>query len=76
MLDILGAKEKAENFAYYILSGKKSLVNAISKQCSKKSKKDYYKSHGNFIRSLNVYYSYNVLSKHKYLSIRKAKKNT
>ena len=39
MLDILGAKEKAENFAYYILSGKKSLVNAISKQCGKKVKK-------------------------------------
>ena len=74
MLDTLTAKCKSDKLACKILSSKPALVNTITKKCEEKFKADYYKSHENKLRSLNVYYSYNVMGKRKYLGIRRANK--
>ena len=49
-------------------------MNAIEKCCKTKSNRNYYKSEENTLRSLNIYYSYHVMGKQKYINIRKANK--
>ena len=55
-----------------ILASKKSLVTEIKSATVKSWSKDYSNSTENTLRSLNVYYSHNVMGKRKYNNIRKA----
>ena len=48
------------------------MTNALKVEISDKWSKEYYSSKENTLRSLNTFYSHNVLGKRKYLSIRKA----
>ena len=74
LLDTITAKCKSDKLACKILTSKPSVVNSLSKLCEKKFKTQYFKSRENQLRSLNVYYSNNVMGKRKYLSVRKANK--
>ena len=74
MSDTLTSKCKSDQLASKILGAKTSLVNSIEKQCSKKAQIGYYNSEENLHRSMNVYYSQNVMGKRKYISVRKANK--
>lgn len=55
-----------------MLSSKKSVVNEIEKKVHTQWKKNYYPSHENLLRSLNVYYAQDVMGKAKYRATRKA----
>ena len=72
MLDTLNAKCNVKQLSRSIMSSKSSLTNALKVEISDKWSKEYYSSKENTLRSLNTYYSHNVLGKRKYLSIRKA----
>ena len=74
MLDTLPAKVKSEKLADKILGGKTALANAVVRKNEDNFCSKYYKSDQNKLRSLNIYYSQNVLGKRKYISIRKANK--
>ena len=75
MIDTLTSKVKSGTLAKSILSSKQSLINEIEKRVLSEWKNKYYKSEENILRSLNVYYSHNVMGKAKYRAIRKANKN-
>ena len=74
MLQILSSKRKAEWLADKILSTKTSLTRDIKKQSTTLSKTEYYSSNDNLLRSMNVYYSQEVLGKRNYMAKRKANK--
>ena len=74
MMQTLTSKCKSEWLADRILLSKKSLRESLNKQIIGTSKKKYYDSRENILRSLNVYYSQDVLGKRKYIAIRKANK--
>jgi len=76
MLDTLTSKIKSKNLARSILKCKPSLVKEIEKEILLKWKNEYNKSNENMLRSLNIYYSHNVMGKAKYRAIRKANKNS
>ena len=67
-------KFKSADVAMKIMSSKDSVVNQVSSICAKNLTLDYYNSEENILRSLNTYYSHDVMGKRKYLSIRKANK--
>lgn len=72
VLDTLSSKCKAADLAENVLNTKTSLRSAIENKIIKNWNDDYSRSGDNVLRSLNTYYSHNVLGKVKYLSIRKA----
>ena len=74
MLDTLSAKVPVSVLSRTILGGKSSLVNSLNTSVVKEWCTNFESSHENELRSLNVYYSHNVMGKLKYLSIRKANK--
>jgi len=74
MIDTLSAKCKADYLACQIMKSKKSLSKTISEKCIKQHNKTFYNSEENVLRSLNVYYSSNVMGKSKYKNVRKANK--
>ena len=74
MLQTLSSKCKGEWLADKILSTKTSLTRALKKKCNTQSKTEYYSSIENLLRSMNVYYSQDVLGKRKYMAIRKSNK--
>lgn len=74
MLDTLSAKVRAEILGSKILNGKASIAKAVMRQTEDKFCSKYYESEENKLRSLNVYYSQDVLGKRKCLHIRKANK--
>ena len=76
MLDTLTAKCKTKELSQQILLSKASLVGEIKKSVLKSFSTDYYKSEDNGLRSLNVYYSHNVMGKIKYIEMRKANRYT
>lgn len=69
MLDTLAAKVKHKLLAKQLIQTKKSLTDALMKT-SKKTHTD--KLYDNMSRSLNVYYSHNVMGKRKYIALRRA----
>ena len=69
MLDTLTCKVKSGTLAKSILSSKQSLSNEIEKIVLSEWRKKYDKSEENILRSLNVYYSHNVMGKAKYRAI-------
>lgn len=68
------SKFKASEVAQSILSSKKSVVDQLSRKITSDNHKKYYNSTENTLRSINVYYSQDVLGKRKYLTMRKANK--
>ena len=72
LVDTVVSTFKSDVVACKMLSTNSALTKAISKRCEDKFRSSYYKSEENVLRSLNTYYSYNVMGKRKYLSIRQA----
>ena len=70
MLDILTAKIKNDVLSNAIASQPK-LSKKIAHENIKHWRKEYYSSFNNVKRSLNNYYSKNVMGKRKYQSLRK-----
>ena len=75
MLMTLSSKCKSSDLSKKILAGKKSLANEIKRTVIKESTKSYYNSDDNTLRSINVYYSQDILGKRKYEKIRSANKS-
>ena len=75
LIDTINSKFKSDQISNKILTSKSSVSNAISKKCESQCHNDYYKSEENLLRSLNVYYSYNVMGKRKFMNIRKSNKS-
>ena len=75
MIDALTSQCTTKILNKKVLSSKPSFVKSIKEVVIKQFSKEYYASEENLLRSLNVYYSHNVLGKRKYLSIRKASRN-
>ena len=76
MLQTLTSKCKSQWLANKVLSTKNSLTTALKKQCNMQAQTEYYNSKENLHRSINVYYSQDVLGKRKYMAIRKANKTS
>lgn len=74
MLSTLTSKVKSKELSEKILSSKSSLVKELNSSILNKWSKDKYNSDENKLRSLNVYYSHNVMGKRKYVNLRKANK--
>jgi len=72
MLQTLTSKVKSKEEASKILSFKASLVKEIETSVLNKWNEETYNSEENRLRSLNVYFSRNVLGKRKYINMRKA----
>ena len=74
MVDTLASKFKADDLSKELLacknSVKKSLQNTTLKSCTS----NYTESKQNKLRSMNVYYSHDVMGKRKYMNVRKANK--
>ena len=74
MIDTLTARCTGKYLVYKLLQAKPSFVKELTESCIQKHNSDFYKSEQNILRSLNVYYSSNVMGKRKYLNVRKANK--
>ena len=74
MLDTLGSKFKSKQVSEMILDSKTAISNSVKSSVSEKWTQKFYKSAENKLRSLNTYYSHDVLGKRKYLNLRKANK--
>ena len=74
MLMTLSSKCGSSDLSKQILAGKKSLVKEIKTTVIKDSTKKYYDSNENTLRSINFYYSQDILGKRKYEKIRTANK--
>ena len=73
LVDTVSSKFKSNDIASAFLDkSKKSLQESFRKKVVKKWSKKYYRSSENELRSLNAYYSHDVLGKRKYLNLRKA----
>ena len=75
LVDTVLSKFKATEVVEKIFNSKKSVSDGIIKKCETSFCSDYYKSNKNLLRSLNIYNSYNVMEKRKYISLRKANKS-
>ena len=76
MIQTLNSSCTSKDLSKKIMESKTSTVNSIKHKVLRSWSKEYYLSNENCLRSLNVYYSHNVLGKRKYLSIRKANNNS
>ena len=76
MLDALTSQFKSKFLTDKILDTKEYVKNSIEKKVLNRWSKNYYLSRENKLRSLNSYYFHNVLGKRKYLSLRKANKQS
>ena len=56
------------------MTAKRTLAEKVVERAVMMKRQEYYKSDANVLRSMNVYYSYDVMSKRKYLQILKANK--
>ena len=74
MIQTLTSKCKSDWLAVKLLSSKNAVHESIKKRCINKSRKEFYDSKENLLRSLNVYYSQDVMGKRKYISTRHANK--
>ena len=75
MINTLTSKYSSKALTKHVLSAKPSILNELKNQVLSGKEKQYYQSHENLLRSLNVYYSHCVMGKAKFLNIRKANKN-
>ena len=74
MLNNLTSKVKSKELWEKILSSKSSLVKELNSSILNKWSKDKYNSDENKLRSLNVYYSHDVMGKRTYINLQKANK--
>ncbi|XP_057297789.1 uncharacterized protein LOC130628799 [Hydractinia symbiolongicarpus] len=72
MIDTLCSKIPSKMFAKSLLNAKSSVVKQIKETTIKIANEEFYNSEDNKLRSLNVFYSHNVMGKAKYMAIRKA----
>ena len=56
------------------MTAKRTIAERVVKRAVMMKRQEYYKSYENVLRSMNVYYSYDVMSKRKYIQILKANK--
>lgn len=68
-------KFPCKTVANLILNGKPKLTTLIRNNATKDWSKSYSNSQDNVLRSLNVFYSHNVMGTAKYISVRKANRN-
>ena len=73
LFDSLTCTLKSDEFSVKALNLKDSVKNSIKKKCADKYKVDYFRSQENLLRSVNLYYSHNVIGKRKYMNIKPAK---
>ena len=73
MVDTLNSKFRTKQVTNVILNSKSKLPNSLS-EIGINWLKSFNKSEENKLRSLNTYYSHNVLGKQKYLNLREANK--
>lgn len=76
MLDTITAKCGSKELSDKIINLEKPVVKQIKYGVIKDWSKEFVKSNENLLRSLNTYYSHNVMGKAKYISIRKANRIT
>ena len=72
MIDTLTAKYKVKTLADELYKSKPKLAKALIKKVPVTSTSEYEKSEKNYQRSLNVFYSHDVLGKETYRKIRSA----
>ena len=72
VVDTIKCKFKTE----MIVPESSNLSTSIKKKVIGKWNRDFYSSNENCLRSMNAYYSHNVLAKRKYLSLRKANRQS
>ena len=75
MIDTLTSHCKSDDLSERLLNCKSSVVNSINQKVHANWSKNFNKSNENLLRSLNVYYSHNVMGKEKYRNIRKANRH-
>ena len=76
MLDIVCRKFKSKVVVNELISSKSAITQKLRHNFVNTWHNHFYISHENKLRSLNVYYSHNVMGKQKYRSIRKANRNS
>ena len=74
MFDSMACTLKSDEPAVKALNLKPSTTNSIKKKCADKYKVDYFRSQENLLRSVNVFYSHNVIGKRKYMNIKRGSK--
>ena len=74
MVDTLNSKFRTKQVSNVILNSKSKLPNSLKSEIGINWLKSFNKSEENKLRSLNTYYSHDVLGKRKYLNLRKANK--
>ena len=72
MVETLTSKFKSEELSKELLSNKKSIKRSLQAATLKDWTSSYTDSNENKLRSMNVYYSHNVMGKRKYMNVRKA----
>ena len=75
LVDTILGKAKATEVVEKIFNSKTSVSNTIVKKYDTNFCSDYYKSNNNLLCSLNIYYSYSVMGKRKYIILLKADKS-
>ena len=75
LVDTILGKVKATEVVEKIFNSKTSVSNTIVKKYDTNFCSDYYKSNNNLLCSLNIYYSYSVMGKRKYIILLKADKS-
>ena len=74
MVDTLNSKFRTKQVSNVILNSKSKLPNSLKSEIGINWLKSFNKSEENKPRSLNTYYSNDVLGKREYLNLRKANK--
>ena len=74
MVVTLNSKFRTKQVSNVILNSKSKLPNSLKSEIGINWLKSFNKSEENKLRSLNTYYSHDVLGKRKYLNLRKANK--
>ena len=74
LLKALNSKFRTKQVSNVILNSKSKLPNSLKSEIGINWLKSFNKSEENKLRSLNTYYSHDVLGKRKYLNLRKANK--
>ena len=76
MLETVGRKFSSTDVVTELNNGKNAITRKLSPNFINSWHNNFYRSNENKIRSLNVYYSHNVMGKQKYKAIRKANRNS
>ena len=76
ILETVGRKFSSTDVVTELNGGKNPITRRLSQNLINSWHNNFYKSNENRVRSLNVYYSHNVMGKQKYKAIRKANRNS